>query len=69
MKILIESASGPDIEIHIHPNGTGTVRVDTSPAGSCRWEKDGNRLRLSLSDDVLKRNDSNVGMSFEFEER
>jgi len=69
MKIVIESPSGPDIEIHIHPNGTASLRVDSSPHGTCRWEKDGNRLRLSLPDDVLKRDDSNHGMSFEFEER
>jgi hypothetical protein len=68
MKIVIEVPSGPDIEIHVHPNGTGSVRVDTVHAGSCRWEKNGNKLRIALPSDVLKRDDGH-GMSFEFEER
>jgi hypothetical protein len=45
MHILIESCDGNarDIDIHVHPNGTISVRVDGTHAGSGRWEKDDTR--------------------------
>jgi hypothetical protein len=66
MRIVIKSDTGPDVEVHVHSNGTGTVRVDDSHAGSCKWHKDGNRLLLILSDNQIGRRE---GLTFEFDDK
>lgn len=71
MHILIESheSGTADIDLHIHANGTFTVRVGSAHAGSGRWDKNENKLRLVLPSGVFHRNDGTHGMAFEFEEK
>ena len=70
MHIVIEACDGtPDVDIHVHPNGTFVVRVDGTHAGTGRWDKKDNRLRLSLPSGVFRQPDNENGMSFSFEDR
>jgi hypothetical protein len=73
VKIRVETPGGETIDIQVHSSGSATVHVDSTHAGQCRWEKDGNEIRLydfprNVFEVETERDDEN-GLRFEFEDR